>query len=343
MKKSQWISKITIRNHSNVFYVTLRYLSSIFLWHVLVFTSLPYLCHGQQDPLFSHYMLNRPVFNAAYHGYGDQSYITAIHRTQWLGYSTSFDGTGGAPTSQVINFSAPMSGKLAGIGINIINDQLGPMNRVKIQPAVSASHRLKKGTISFGIAPVANVVTLNFNELRFVDPSDPLNIGTKETQFSFDLEIGVAYITESWDFGLSMQNGLEPSYNFGIQDFGNNQQRSFLGMGTYHYREIYNFVISPSFMVRSDLTSTTFDASVLTKYKEQLWVGLSYRYSEAIIVLLGYSFLNENKMSVGYSFDYVLRNQEAKRPTSHEVFLRYNLPTFGVGGKKTIRTPRFIF
>jgi type IX secretion system PorP/SprF family membrane protein len=343
MEKSQWLSNILVRIQSNVFGLISRNLNYVLLSSALVLVGLPQSGYGQQDPLFSHYMLNKPVFNAAYHGLGTQSYITAIHRTQWLGYNTSFDGTGGAPTSQVINFTAPLSGKLAGFGLNIINDQLGPMSRVRFQPAVSLSQRVKKGTFLFGIAPVANITTLNFNELRFVDPSDPLNIGTKETQFSFDLEIGVAYATESWDIGISMQNGLEPTNNFGIQDFGNNQKRSFLGMGTYHYREIYNFIISPSFLVRSDLTSTTFDASVLTKYKEQLWVGLSYRYSEAVIVLLGYSFLEENKMSVGYSFDYVLSNQEAKRPTSHEVFLRYNLPTFGVGGRKTIRTPRFIF
>lgn len=343
MEKSQWLSSILLRNNDASLASKPKHFIGLLILTVLSFTYSSHITLAQQDPLFSHYMLNQPVFNAAYHGVGNQSFITAIHRTQWLGYATSFDGTGGAPTTQVINFTAPLNGKLAGFGVNILNDQLGPMNRVRIQPAMAIAHRLEKGTIRFGIAPVANVVTFNFNELRFVDPSDPLNIGTKETQLSLDLEIGVAYTTESWDFGLSMQNGLESNYNFGIQGLENNQKRSFLGMGSYHYREIYNFVISPSFLIRSDLTSTTFDASVLTKYKEQFWAGLSYRYSEAVIILLGYSFLEENKMSIGYSFDYVLSNQEAKRPTSHEVFLRYNLPTFGVGGRKTIRTPRFIF
>lgn len=309
----------------------------------LIFAVFPASLWGQQDPLFSHYMFNRSLFNPGYFAVADGSHAMAGHRTQWFGYNATFDGTGGAPSTQYLSVVLPSQGKISGFGINFINDQLGPVNLVKLQTAIAYTARLNKGSLSIGIAPSANILTLNFNELRFVDPTDPLNIGTKQSQFQLDLDLGLVYSTNQYDIGISVQNLLEPSYNFGISDLQNNQLRSYVATAAYHYSGIYDWVITPSALVRSDLISTTFDISTIATYKEGIWGGLSYRYSEAIILLLGYSFMEGNKLRVGYSFDYILNNQNAKQPTSHEIFMRYNLPPLGVGAKKAVRTPRFIF
>ena len=85
------------------------------------------------------------------------------------------------------------------------------------------------------------------------------------------------------------------------------------------------------------------DISGIATYKNIMWGGMSYRRSEAVVLLVGYNFLPNQVLKIGYSFDYVVKDQDAKSPTSHEIFLRYDLPGFILGGRKEVKTPRFSF
>jgi hypothetical protein len=71
-----------------------------------------------------------------------------------------------------------------------------------------------------------------------------------------------------------------------------------------------------------------------------MWAGLSFRQSEAANVLLGYSFLKDKSLRLGYAIDVVVKDQEAKENFSHEVLLSYQLPAITTG-KKVVRTPRY--
>lgn len=298
---------------------------------------------AQQNPIFSYYMLNKAVFNPAYHGLAEEANVTAGHRSQWFGYGTSFDGSGGAPYSQSLTLSIPVKGKISGLGFNMVNDNIGPVNTMRFQPAATFTQSFRKGSFTIGLAPTVIMQTLNFNRLRFVDESDPLNNGTKQSQVQADLDVGISYHTDDYDISVGLQNVLEPSFNFGIDDLDNNITRSLVFSASYTYNPIYKFEFTPSIFVRSDFLTSTFDASLMVTYDKRMWGGLSYRYAESAIILLGYSFLEENQLKLGYSFDYIISNQDAKQPTSHEILIRYNLPSLNFGGKKIIRTPRFIF
>ena len=102
-------------------------------------------------------------------------------------------------------------------------------------------------------------------------------------------------------------------------------------------------VINPTIMVRTDLITYTYDISAVATYQERMWGGVAFRRAESLSILLGYSFLEDNKLKAGYSFDYVIKDRDAKQPTSHEVFIRYDLPNLVFGGRKAVKTPRFTF
>jgi type IX secretion system PorP/SprF family membrane protein len=53
---------------------------------------------AQQDPQFSQYMFNTIYYNPAFSGVEGLTKITALHRSQWLGYTPTY-GDGGAPTT----------------------------------------------------------------------------------------------------------------------------------------------------------------------------------------------------------------------------------------------------
>jgi hypothetical protein len=52
-----------------------------------------------------------------------------------------------------------------------------------------------------------------------------------------------------------------------------------------------------------------------------MWGGLSFRQSEAAIVMLGYSLLKDKALKVGYGMDVIVKDREAKQPLSHEILL----------------------
>jgi Type IX secretion system membrane protein PorP/SprF len=96
-----------------------------------------------------------------------------------------------------------------------------------------------------------------------------------------------------------------------------------------------------STLIKSDFTKTTFDLGGIAYYKNTMWGGLSFRQSEAAILMLGYSLLKDKSLKLGYGLDYVIKDQDAKEPTSHEFLLTYQLPVNPASGKKVVRTPRY--
>ncbi|MEQ9288410.1 MAG: type IX secretion system membrane protein PorP/SprF [Cyclobacteriaceae bacterium] len=305
--------------------------------------------HAQQDVQFSQYMLNPLFYNAGWAGVDGSAHVSALHRSQWLGYSSTFDGDGGAPSSQLISLSTPLKfrEKDFGAGLNVINDQLGPLSNLSLELVLAYHRELRDGRLSIGLKPGFISQTIDFTQFRFNDPSDPLNVQTKESQVSPDLGFGAFYYTKDYSIGLGVNHLLNPSFDFGLSsasaDFQNRIERNFNISGTYNYKAAYNLVFSPSILIKTDLNNYSFDLSAIATYDEKVWGGVSYRDNEALILLMGYSFLDDNKMRVGYAFDYVVGEQKAKQPTSHEIYVRYNLPNISTGGKKIIRTPRFRF
>ena len=52
--------------------------------------------------------------------------------------------------------------------------------------------------------------------------------------------------------------------------------------------------------------------------------------------------MERNRLKLGFALDLVIQENQAKKATSQEIYLRYDLLDFVFGGKKKIKTPRFI-
>ncbi len=302
---------------------------------------------AQNDPHFSHYMFNPSYYNPAWLGDVQSAFAVAQHRSQWAGYTTSFDGDGGAPTSQLFTFAVPMTGVLKTAGLNVVVDQAGAETILKAQVAIAYSKDFKKGVLSFGLAPGVVTRTLDGSRYRPENPGDPFIPSGRESQAKPDVMAGVFYSTFNGYFGgIAMDHILSPSL---IQiDAGGTQTQGTLNPvyfvhGGKRITLNRDTELTPTFIFRTDASGYSLDISSVVNYKSVMWAGLSYRRAESAVLLIGYSFLENRELKVGYSFDYVVQNQEAKRPTSHEVFIRYDLPSLMLGGRKAVKTPRFSF
>lgn len=292
-------------------------------------------------------MFNPSYYNPGWVGTEQDAFVAAHVRAQWVGFQTSFDGTGGAPASQLFSLVIPSEGKLSGFGLSVSNDQVATLNNLQARFSLAYAQDFRFGTISIGIMPTIFSQTLDFGQLRPVEPEPELDRG-QESQLEPDLSAGLYFkSSRNYFIGISSVNILEPSFDYGIQfqtdssDLVNAVDRNYMLLAGTELFLSRDLSIKPTVLVRSDLNSYTFELSGIAYYKDKMWGGLSFRRSEALTVLLGYSFLEDNQLKFGYAFDYVVNERDAKQPTSHEFYLRYNLPGFVLGGGKPVRTPRF--
>ncbi len=306
----------------------------------LLFLVYGFVVYGQQDPQFSQYMLNEIYYNPAYAGIPGSAEFTAIHRTQWLGYESTFDGAGN-PQTQLISANIPIFKINSGASFYAINDRLGALNNLEIQASYAYHLAFKNSKLSFGVRAGVVSQSIDFDQYRWVDPDDPLRQSGKETQIRPDLSAGIYYRAQKYYLSLSASHLLNSEFNFGNDSLANALIPHLYFMAGYDYEINYDFVLRPSVLVKSDLTTYSFDLSLLAYFREKLWFGFSFRQSDAMIALIGYSFLKDNSLRLGYSFDYIINAQEAKNPTSHELLLSYTLPVLSGGEKRIIRTPRF--
>ncbi len=295
---------------------------------------------GQQDPQFTHYMFNTLYYNPAYAGVEGTTKFTAIHRTQWLGYQPTYGG-GGAPTTQIVSMSAPINKINSGFGGYVVNDRLGPQNNLEAQASYAYHLALKGSKLSFGVKTGIYSQTIDFDKYRAIDPNDPLLKSTgKESQVRPDLAMGVFLQREKYYAGVSFNHLIKSEFDFGMSQRNALQTHMYV-TGGYYYQVNFDLRFQFSTLIKSDFTKTTFDLGGLAYYKDTMWGGLAFRQSEAVIMMLGYSILKDKSLKLGYGLDYVIKDQQAKQPTSHEFLLMYELPVNPAIGKKVVRTPRY--
>ncbi|MCV9388665.1 PorP/SprF family type IX secretion system membrane protein [Reichenbachiella ulvae] len=305
---------------------------------------------AQQDPVFSHYMFNPYYYVPALIAYDGLSSVTLISRNQWTGYEPSFDQQGGAPTTQFLNYSTSLNlGKLPlALGGTFVYDQFGPRKDTYVQFSLAYHLDRPRGRWSLGVRPTVFNKVLDYNKLVVVDPEDLINNPTgDESYVGVDLAGSIAYSTEFFLVGVGVDHLLQPDTNFGFEssdgDGDNLQDMLFSLFARYEYQFTQKLSLEPTVLLKSNLSGFSYDISARAIYQNKMWAGLAYRDMESMTLLLGYSFLQDNSLSVGYSFDYILVEQEAKQATSHELFVRYNLPGLNDRSKKIVRTPRFRF
>ena len=296
---------------------------------------------AQQDPQFTQYMFNNLYLTPAYAGVEGITQVTSLHRSQWLGYESSF-GDGGAPTTHIINFTTPIYKLRSGFGFYATSDKLGVQTNNEIQASYAYHLGIKDSKLSFGIKLGAYTQSINFSKYRTIQENDPFlkDKSGKESQIRPDVGVGVFYRSEKYYAGLGVNHLSKAEFDFGgpLRNALNSHMNLTAG---YFYEVNFDLKLSPSVLVKTDFKEYSFDFGVIATLKDKMWGGLSFRQSEAANMLLGYSFLKDKTLKLGYAIDIVIKDREAKENFSHEMMLSYQLPNIGQSGKKVVRTPRY--
>ena len=93
---------------------------------------------AQQDVMVSQYMFNGLLLNPAYAG--SQKYITStlMYRNQWVGLK-------GAPSTTVLAVDGPIKTKNMGLGLILVNDQIGATTQTDVYANYAYQLKIKNG------------------------------------------------------------------------------------------------------------------------------------------------------------------------------------------------------
>lgn len=301
--------------------------------------------HAQQDAQFSFYRLNMVYYNPAYSGVEGVTELTLTHRSQWAGYAAT-SGTGVAPTTQVFSINSPIFRFNSGFGAYVMNDRLGPLNIVQAQASFAYHLGIKNSKISFGIRSGAIGQIIDTDMWRAQHPDDPDLQGFSgiASEIRPDLSLGLFFRSEKIFSGISFNHLLKSEFDFGANDIQNPFVTHTNLIFGYIHKINFDLTVSPSLLVQAaelDINTYNFMIGGMAYYKEKLWGGLNFIQGEEVNLLIGYNFLKDRSLSFGYSAGYVVKAQDAKAMTSHELVLSYELPVNPGSGKKVVRTPRF--
>ena len=303
------------------------------------------LIQAQQDAQFTQYMFNGMFYNPALAGKESGYRFSALHRSQWANYTTS-SGQGGAPVTQLITAEGRLDAKNIGYGLTVVNDQIGATGNLEINLQGSYQKKINRATLSFGGYVGMFSSSLDYGEIIVVNPEPNLPSSGKESQMAVDFGAGLFYDRGNYYLGLSSKHLTQPSFDFGDASYANQlKNHSYLLFG-YRIRPIGQLRIEPSLLLKTvSFNNFSYEVSVMATHQNKINGGIAYRGEESVSLIVGYSLLRDNSLKLGYAFDLVVGGLEAKAPASHELMLRYVLPT--ISGREVERviqrTPRYRF
>ena len=272
---------------------------------------------AQQMPQYTQYMFNDFVINPAVAGVYNYYQIRTNHRFQWVGLLDP-------PMTNSIAFYGPHAKLDMGYGGYVYNDVTGPTSRTGITGsyayniAVTGDIRL-----SMGLSASVMQYRIDGTQLNPADVSDPSILSLVSTSYLPDAGLGLYLYSDQFYVGLSAAQLLNNNIKiFDNKDGLNRLKTHFNLIGAYHFWIDENWLIEPSLMVKGTAPKELgFDITARIEWKQTLWTAVSYRYSEAVGVMLGYSF--DKSLFFGYAYDIGISDLRKYNTGSHEVMIGY--------------------
>ncbi|MEH6682439.1 MAG: type IX secretion system membrane protein PorP/SprF [Sediminicola sp.] len=299
--------------------------------------------HAQKEPQYTQYMYNIGSFNPAYVGSVEKMEIAGLYRAQWIDID-------GAPTTIRFGTNIPFSNGKSGLGLNVVNDRLGPSSQTYFDLAYSYQVQLSEGTkLSFGMDAGGSLLDVDFSKGSFQNPNEPVLNGQNINKFYPTLGAGLFMYAEDWYLGLSVPNFLTNDiYDDEVATIVEDKvQFNFIGGYVFDLSEGLKF--KPAVLLNY-LQGSPLNVNVSTNFliSDVVTVGASYRWDNAVSGLAGVQV--SDGIFMGYSYDYNTNGLGEYNNGSHEIILKFYLgrgnkgknDNYKIKGKpKQIDSPRF--
>lgn len=299
---------------------------------------------GQYEPQASMYNAGQLSVNPAFAGSSGRINLSAINRQQWVGFE-------GAPTTTVAGAdgSVKIFDRFHGLGIAIINDEIGAFNSLMMNLNYSYRIEIEKGEIGFGLK--LGMINTKFDGSKLNAVPDQSNDGyhqetddallkSNTSGSALDVGFGVHYQTPVFYSGMSVVHLNSPKLSFDDNLEWGMEPVLFLNSGYIYRFENKRYAVEPNFLVKSDFKSLQYELGAALHYNERMWGSLGYRSNEALIFQVGAVIAGNVKL--GYSYDLNLSKISGYQGGSHELMVGYQFDLSLEKRSKAYKSVRFL-
>ncbi|MCF2874438.1 MULTISPECIES: type IX secretion system membrane protein PorP/SprF [unclassified Tenacibaculum] len=284
---------------------------------ILVFSiCCVFIINAQQDPQYTQYMYNTMSVNPAYAGSRGHGVITAIGRTQWVGFD-------GAPETQNLSYDTPLGYSGLGLGVNLVNDKIGPSHEIYLDANVSYTVETSDlGNLAFGLRLGGRWLNIDWTKGKVQDAETfpPVN------RFLPTIGAGIYFHKPEWYIGLSVPNILRKEHYDADTTVGEVavERMHFFLIAGYVFDINEDLKFKPAALLKGvSGAPLSLDVSANLLFNEKFRVGLGWRWGDSISGLLGFQV--SDSMLIGYSYDLTTSNYNVVNSGTHEIMLRYEL------------------
>lgn len=308
---------------------------------------------AQQKPHYTQYILNNYILNPALSGIENYTDIKISHRHQWVGLqdapvttyftintpigkkdlktnaTTLFEMTGENQRGKDYWEEYEASSPHHGIGAQIINDRIGPFNNFSFFGTYAYHMGISKKTnLSAGIGMGISKLTLDPTKLNFGSayPVDPAVFGSDQIgQSRFDVNAGLWLYSAKYFVGLSANQLISHQLDFSDTYMTNSKGKMVTHIfATAGYRFLVgeDWNVIPSVMLKSvGNIPMQADVNVKAQFRDQFWLGGSYRAKYGFAAMAGLNVMN--KFALSYSYDYSTTVINTVSRGTHEIILGF--------------------
>jgi type IX secretion system PorP/SprF family membrane protein len=283
---------------------------------------------GQQQATVSQYMFNGMAINPAYAG--SQGALTANFLSRFQNV-----GLPGAPNTQTLSVHSPLPNERMALGFMVANDKLGVIGQTSVNGVYA--YRLpmiNKSILSFGLQAGFSSYRAFYTKLETYQQDPLFAQDIRQTRPNFGA--GVYYSSDKYYVGLSMPYMVNNVFDRGTNLTTVYQNNPIMLSGGYVFFINRMLRLKPNVLFKVvDKRAVELDLNMNLLFDEVVWVGVSYKFNNAVSLLLEMQLTDQ--LRFGYAYSATMGPVRKADLGSHELLLQYRFKY----NMKGIVTPRY--
>lgn len=285
------------------------------LYISVLFVGFSLSSRGQQIPQYSQYMLNDYILNPATTGQHDYWEVKSNNRLNWVGITD-------APRTFILSAHGPFKKHNMGMGGSVFADITGPTSRVGFYLSYAYHLKLSKSLklgmgLSFGLLQYR----IDGTKVTLRENGDPVFPNQMMTVYTADATFGLNLKHKNFNVGISLPQLIGNDLKFleNQENPDSKLARHYMLMGGYTFH-VGDFGIMPNVLLKYvHPVPPQFDAGVKFDWRDQIWLGASYRHDDAVSFMGGFAY--KDYLVFAYSYDLATSNLRNYSTGTHEVMV----------------------
>ena len=272
-----------------------------------------FVVSAQQDAQFSQNMFINSAINPGASGIKGMHCFDLIAREQWFGFE-------GRPETGLLSYNGMLPKKSnIGIGGVLMYDKIGFENNINFKLNGARHFNVGSNGAKLGIGVDVGILQRSMSGItRAVNQLDPnIDLSGNPNDMGFDLGFGIFYykpITSGNGlyFGISGQKLLPQKLTLGTAN-PEIRQHAYITAGFFS-KPTAGIELKPSMLVKTDLTSTQMDLNLTAEFNKTIWLGASYRVTDAFVANVGFNYRKKengipspNPLKIGLAYDFTMQ------------------------------------